>query len=81
MLAVCWGSEAEEHKLVSASYDHTIKVWDIRSAVPLYTIAAHEGKVLCVTVGPSGEIVSGGTDGKVKRYIDPSVAKGAAASA
>jgi WD40 repeat protein len=39
---VCWG--VEEHHLVSASYDQTIKFWDVRAAVPLYTIAAHDAK-------------------------------------
>ena len=38
-------------------------------------------QALCVTVGPRGEIVSGGADGKVKRFVDPSTAKAAAASA
>jgi len=76
--AVCWGKE--EHQLVSASYDQTIRSWDIRSTVPLYTIAAHEGKVLCVAIGREGEIVSGGTDGKVKKFIDPTVAKAAASA-
>ena len=77
--AVCWGKE--EYQLVSASYDETIKVWDIRAAVPLYTIAAHQGKALCVTVGAGGEIYSGGTDGKVKKFVDPITMKAAAASA
>ena len=76
IVAVCWGKE--EHQLVSASYDETIKVWDIRSTVPLYTIAAHNGKVLCLAVGPAGEILSGGTDGKLKRFVDPN-SKAAAA--
>jgi WD40 repeat protein len=76
---VCWGKE--EHHLVSASYDQTVKFWDVRAAVPLYTIAAHDAKALCVTVGPRGEIVSGGADGKVKRFVDPATAKAAAASA
>ena len=76
IVAVCWGKE--EHQLVSASYDETIKVWDIRSTVPLYTIAAHDGKVLCLAVGPAGEILSGGTDGKLKRFVDPN-SKAAAA--
>ena len=53
-IAVCWGKE--EHQLVSGSYDQTVKVWDVRSTVPLYTLAAHDGKVLCVTIGPNGEI-------------------------
>jgi len=53
---VCWGKE--EYHLCSASYDQTIKIWDMRSAVPLHTIAAHEGKVLCVTVGPGEPLVS-----------------------
>ena len=41
-------SSSNEHQLLSGSYDSTLKLWDIRSSkLPLYTIAAHEGKVLC----------------------------------
>ncbi|EKX41676.1 hypothetical protein GUITHDRAFT_49497, partial [Guillardia theta CCMP2712] len=46
--AVSW-SPSSEHHLVSCSHDHTIKLWDFRSSVPLHTIAAHDGKALCVS--------------------------------
>ena len=46
VIAVKW-SPQNEHQLLSGSYDSTLKLWDIRSnKVPLFTVAAHEGKVL-----------------------------------
>ena len=33
------------HQLLSASYDRTVKQWDVRAAVPLHTLAAHTDKV------------------------------------
>ena len=47
VVSVNW-SPIDEHQLLSGSYDSTLKLWDIRSSkLPLYTISAHEGKVLC----------------------------------
>lgn len=47
VVSVNW-SPVDEHQLLSGSYDSTLKLWDIRSnKLPLYTISAHEGKVLC----------------------------------
>lgn len=47
VVSVCW-SPSDHHQLLSASYDSTLRLWDIRSPKePLYTINAHEGKVLC----------------------------------
>lgn len=47
VVAVCW-SPTDEYQLLSGSYDSSLRLWDIRSTKqPLYTIAAHEGKVLC----------------------------------
>eukprot|EP00960_Hanusia_phi_P074064 768143-Hanusia_phi.AAC.7 len=68
--AVSW-SPSSEHHLVSSSHDHTIKLWDFRSSIPLHTIAAHEGKALCVSWGKDGFIYSGGSDCKVSRYSCP----------
>ena len=44
ILAVAW-SPASAHHLVTASQDTTLKLWDVRSAVPLHTIEGHTEKV------------------------------------
>jgi len=55
--------------LASASYDGTIKVWDLRARVPLYTLTGHEGKVLSVDwVGATTSLVSGGADKKLLHW-------------
>eukprot|EP01100_Stratorugosa_tubuloviscum_P005573 TRINITY_DN247_c1_g1_i2.p1 TRINITY_DN247_c1_g1~~TRINITY_DN247_c1_g1_i2.p1 ORF type:complete len:473 (+),score=200.67 TRINITY_DN247_c1_g1_i2:68-1420(+) len=51
---------------VSCSYDNTVKIWDLRSRVPLYTINSHEDKVLSVAWHDNNTFVSGGADGKLK---------------
>ena len=43
ILAVAW-SPASAHHLVSASQDATLKLWDVRAAVPLHTIEGHTEK-------------------------------------
>jgi len=48
VVAVSWSPD-NEHQLLSGSYDSTVRLWDTRSPkVPLFTITAHEGKVLCL---------------------------------
>ena len=47
VVCVKW-SPTDAHQLLSGSYDSTLRLWDIRSPKePLFTITAHEGKVLC----------------------------------
>ncbi len=47
VVCVNW-SPSHTHQLLSGSYDSTVRLWDIRSSKkPLYSIVAHEGKVLC----------------------------------
>lgn len=43
ILAVAW-SPASAHHLVTASQDGTLKLWDLRAAVPLHTVEGHTDK-------------------------------------
>lgn len=68
MSAVEW-SPNDPFILASTSHDGTIKVWDIRSTVPLHTIKAHAkgSKALCLSFSKNA-IYSGGSDCVVKRF-------------
>ena len=48
ILGVAW-SPASAYHLVTASQDGTLKLWDVRAAVPLHTIEGHTDKarILC----------------------------------
>lgn len=71
--AVQWSPHTPYH-VTSLSHDGTMKVWDIRSPLPLHTTRAFSNadKGLCLAVGPStSEGISyflGGTDCVVKHY-------------
>ncbi|EGG17981.1 WD40 repeat-containing protein [Cavenderia fasciculata] len=63
-----------QNQLVSSSHDGTVKFWDIRTKIPLYTLDKHTDKVLCVgwssnsSTSTNPSIVSGGADSKLKIY-------------
>ncbi|NWS45229.1 STRN protein, partial [Probosciger aterrimus] len=64
-----------EPVLITASEDHTLKMWNLQKTAPakksasldvepIYTFRAHNGPVLCVVMSSNGEqCYSGGTDG------------------
>ena len=55
--------------LASSSHDGSVKVWDIRSSLPLHTIRAHSkgSKSLCLAFA-TNTIFSGGSDCIIKKY-------------
>jgi ribosome biogenesis protein YTM1 len=78
-----WGSGVSWHpfsphaQLASSSHDGTVKVWDLRSELPLFTVTTHKDKVLCVDwagvgVGEEGvnrfDLASGGADNKMRVF-------------
>uniref|UniRef100_A0A8C2TQ30 Striatin n=1 Tax=Coturnix japonica TaxID=93934 RepID=A0A8C2TQ30_COTJA len=66
-----------EPVLITASEDHTLKMWNLQKTAPakksasldvepIYTFRAHSGPVLCVVMSSNGEqCYSGGTDGLI----------------
>lgn len=67
--SVSW-SRTSEYALCTGSYDSTVRVWDIRSKEPLYTVDAEEktnDKVLSV-FWDDNKILSGGEDKKLRIY-------------
>ncbi|CAD7705423.1 unnamed protein product [Ostreobium quekettii] len=61
IVSVKW-SPYSQHHVVTGSYDHSLKLWDVRGAVPLGTVSSHSDKVLAVDWEGEGGMVSGGAD-------------------
>ncbi|CAG0880479.1 unnamed protein product [Cyprideis torosa] len=73
-----------EPGLITASEDHTLKLWNLQKTVPtkksasldvepVYTFRGHRGPVLSLVVAPSGEeCYSGGVDGTIRCWNIPS---------
>ncbi|XP_046359156.1 striatin-3-like isoform X5 [Haliotis cracherodii] len=73
-----------EPVLITASEDHTLKLWNLQKTVPakkaasldvepVYTFRAHVGPVLCLAVSATGEqCFSGGMDSSIRCWNIPS---------
>ncbi|KAG1667331.1 Striatin-3 [Nymphon striatum] len=73
-----------ESVLITASEDHTLKLWNLQKTVPakkaasldvepVYTFRAHVGPVLCLAMSSNGETCfSGGLDSTVRCWKIPS---------
>ncbi|XP_073732508.1 striatin isoform X2 [Misgurnus anguillicaudatus] len=72
-----------EPVLITASEDHTLKMWNLQKTAPtkkcaaldvepIYTFRAHRGPVLCVVMSSSGDqCFSGGLDGTIQSWNTP----------
>lgn len=72
-----------EPVLITASEDHTLKLWNLQKTVPakksasldvepLYTFRSHTGPVLCLAISGTGEhCYSGGLDGTINCWNVP----------
>ncbi len=72
-----------EPVLITASEDHTLKLWNLQKTVPakktasldvepIYTFRAHQGSVLCLVMDPTGETCySGGVDATIRCWNIP----------
>lgn len=54
-------------KIASASYDKTIKIWEVNSSINLKTLKGHTAEIQSIKFHPKNEVlVSGGWDGTIK---------------
>ena len=62
----------QENHIATSSYDGTIKVWDMRSTIPLYTLAPNpdaDEPLKLFDVDWNGSVLAGGgEDSKVNIY-------------
>ena len=60
------------NSLVSASFDNTLKLWDVASGTVLRTMEGHTGIVLSVAVSPDGKLIaSGASDNSIRLWEVP----------
>lgn len=70
--SLAWRPGSSYH-LITGGHDGAVKLWDIRTAVPLGSLQQHEegAKVLCVGWWGPQTPVSGGSDCKLQLYSMP----------
>ncbi len=62
-------------RLVSASKDHTIRIWDANSGSGLRTLRGHTGQVLSAAFSPDGKRIVSASDDKTVRIWDAQTGK------
>ncbi len=56
--------------LVTASFDQTLKLWDVATQSTLRTMEGHTGIVLTVDVSPNGKLIASGSSDRTIRLWD-----------
>lgn len=54
-----------EHQLVTCSHDKTVKLWDVRSDIPLHSVEGATDKLLAVLWVDANRLAAGGADQQV----------------
>jgi len=57
---------AEKDKLLSASWDKTLKVWDLKTGEEKKTLTGHTDWVMCLIPVSKNQVVSGSVDDTIK---------------
>ena len=57
-------------RIVSGSYDETVKVWDAATGQEILTLKGHTGCVLSVAFSPDGRRIVSGSDDKTVKVWD-----------
>jgi ribosome biogenesis protein YTM1 len=65
--ALAW-RPGSEHHVASVSHDGCLRLWDLRTPVPLGSLQQHEGQGLAVAWWGPGVVASGGADCKLQLY-------------
>ena len=58
-------SENNPHLLASGSHDSTVKIWDLRSKIPIFTLKEHSDKVLCLDWSSNEILATGSADSTI----------------
>ncbi len=59
--------QPDGERMATASFDHTLKVWDVDSGRLVQTFTGHKAKVLALSYSPDGrQLASAGLDGTVR---------------
>ena len=67
--SVAWKPDSDV-LFASSSYDKTVKIWDVRSEIPLFTIKGGSAKLFCACwSGMDGDVIAtGGAQKVLKRF-------------
>ena len=60
-----------ETAVATGSHDGAVRLWDLRSSLPLAVLEAHGDKCLAVAWRDAGRLVSGGCDAKLHLFSTP----------
>jgi hypothetical protein len=63
-------------KLLSASFDKTVRLWDVKSGKVLHTYGGHSDAVYAVAFGPTGGWYATASKDKTGRVVDAATGKG-----